>query len=37
MLGRKKNQIKFTDIDVFQTWEQIPIVSDNSLYYGLSQ
>jgi len=37
MLGRKKNQLKFTDIDVLQTWEQKPIVSENSLYYGLSQ
>jgi len=37
MLGRKKNQLKFTDIDVLQTWEQKPIVSEDSLYYGLSQ
>ena len=37
MLGRKKNQLRFTDIDVMQTWEQKPIVSENSMYYGLSQ
>lgn len=37
MLGYKKNQLKFTDMDVLQTWEQKPIVLENSLYYGLSQ
>lgn len=37
MLGHKKNQLKFTDIDTLQTWEQKPIVPENSIYYGLSQ
>ena len=25
MLGRKKTQLSFTDIDVLQAWEQKPI------------
>jgi len=37
MLGHKKNQLKFTDIDTLQTWEQKPIVPKDSVYYGLSQ
>lgn len=37
MLGRKKNQLKFTDIGTLQTWEQKPIVPKDSIYYGLSQ
>jgi len=37
MLGRKKDQLKFTDIDTLQTWEQKPIVPKDSIYYGLSQ
>ena len=37
MLGHKKNQLSFTDIDTLQTWGQKPIVSENSIYYGLSQ
>jgi len=37
MLGRKKTQLSFTDIDVLQAWEQKPIVPENSIYYGLSQ
>ena len=37
MLGHKKNQLSFTDIDTLQTWEQKPIVSENSIYYGMSQ
>lgn len=37
MLGRKKDQLKFTDIDTLQTWEQKPIIPKDSIYYGLSQ
>jgi len=37
MLGRKEDQLKFTDIDVLQTWERKAIVPENSFYYGLSQ
>jgi transposase len=37
MLGRKQIQTKLTDIDILQTWEQKPLVPENSFYYGLSQ
>lgn len=37
MMGRKKDQLKFTDIDTLQTWEQKPIIPKDSIYYGLSQ
>lgn len=37
MLGKIRGQLKFTDIEVLQAWEQKPIVPENSLYYGLSQ
>ncbi|MDF9410090.1 IS1182 family transposase [Pelotomaculum isophthalicicum JI] len=37
MLGHKDNQLKFTDIDTLQAWEQKPIVPEDSVYYGLSQ
>jgi transposase len=37
MLGRQKQQLKFTNIDVLQAWEQKPLVPEDSFYYGLSQ
>ncbi|MGB9804846.1 IS1182 family transposase [Desulfofundulus sp.] len=37
MLGRKKQQLTFTDINILQTWEQKPLVPEDSFYYGLSQ
>lgn len=37
MLGHKRKQLQFTDMDVIQTWEQKPLVPENSIYYGLSQ
>jgi len=35
MMGRQKQQLKFTDINILQTWEQKPLVSEDSFYYGL--
>ncbi|OPX89640.1 MAG: Transposase DDE domain protein [Pelotomaculum sp. PtaB.Bin104] len=37
MLGHKNNQLKFTDIETLQAWEQKTIVPEDSVYYGLSQ
>lgn len=37
MLGRQKQQLNFTDINVLQAWEQKPLVPEDSFYYGLSQ
>jgi transposase len=37
MLGRKRRQLQFTDIEVVQTWEKKPLVPEDSIYYGLSQ
>jgi Transposase DDE domain./Transposase domain (DUF772). len=37
MLGRQKQQLKFTDINILQAWEQKPLVPEDSFYYGLSQ
>lgn len=37
MLGKVRGQLRFTDMEVLQAWEQKPIVPENSLYYGLSQ
>jgi len=37
MLGHQKQQLKFTDINILQTWEEKPLVPEDSFYYGLSQ
>lgn len=37
MMGRQRQQMKFTDIKVLQSWEQRPLVPQDSFYYTLSQ